>query len=69
MKKRKKIDYEQPELTDFLDLLGKTVAYGATMQHGGSTGGLTQDEYDALKNWMEGQSQTTGGASEGKQVY
>jgi len=35
MKKRKKVDYEQPELVDFLDLLGKNVAYGAMVHDGG----------------------------------
>jgi len=46
MKKGKKINYEQPELVDFLDLLGKNVAYGAMVSGSGESFSQSQSGYD-----------------------
>jgi len=69
MKKRKKINYEQPELVDFLDLLGKNVAYGAVVyggggQFGGAGGGASwggeYDDKDVIEQQQQQQQGTMG---------
>ena len=72
MKKGKKINYEQPELVDFLDLLGKNVAYGAMVSGSGESFSQSQSGYevglvtfdDDQMNIEVPQNAGTGGLSE-----